>query len=136
MLVNDSGEIKMSAPRMQPQGMIEVISNSRLEGKLAVFGYGTRADIPNPGDLMIVTTNWLKENFKVQEIEFKLRIRGRDMELFAIAANEALLMWNENKHWLSASSSQPGVDTRSRSAIRQADSQHSLAALLRLQAKA
>jgi hypothetical protein len=121
----------MSAPRMQPSGMIEVISNARLEGKLAVFGYGQRDDIPNPGDLMIVTTNWIKENARVQEIEFKLRIRGRDMALFAAAAQEALLMWNDNKHWLNAPASQPGVDTRSQSAIRTAENINNLAAILR-----
>lgn len=110
----------MSAPRMHPSGMIEVVSNARLEGKLEIFSYGQRDDIPNPGDLMIVTTNWMKENMRVQEVEFKLRIRGRDMALFAKASQEALMLWNENKHWLQASMSNPG-DTRPMSAIRSAD---------------
>lgn len=126
----------MSAPRMQPSGMIEVTSNARLEGKLQVFGYGQRDDIPNPGDLMIVTTNWVKDGFTKQQIEFKLRIRGRDMALFAQAAQEALNMWNDNKHWLQAPMSQPGVDTRPQSEIRRADTAMSLAALLRHQASA
>jgi hypothetical protein len=120
MLVIDSGEI-MSAPRMHPSGMIEVVSNARLEGKLEIFSFGQRDDIPNPGDLMIVTTNWIKENLKVQEIEFKLRIRGRDMALFEQAAHEALLLWNDNKHWLQASMSQLGVDSRPMTKIRSAD---------------
>jgi hypothetical protein len=121
---------------MQPTGMIEVVSNARLEGKLNVYGYGMDDRIPNPGDLLIVTTNWIKENARTQEIEFSLRIRGRDMALFAAAAQEALIMWNDNKHWLQASMSQPGVDTRSNSAIRQSENQSNLAALLRRQASA
>jgi hypothetical protein len=126
----------MTAPKMQPSGMIEVVSNARLEGKLNVYGYGQDDRIPNPGDLLIVTTNWIKENARTQEIEFSLRIRGRDMELFVAAAKEALLMWNDNKHWLQASMSQPNVDMRSNSAIRQSENQSNLAALLRRQASA
>ena len=110
----------MSAPRMHPSGMIEVVSNARLEGKLEIFSYGQRDDIPNPGDLMIITTNWIKENARVQEIEFKLRIRGRDMALFELAAHEALMLWNDNKHWLQASVSHPG-DTRPMTTIRSTD---------------
>jgi len=126
----------MSAPRMQPSGMIEVVSNARLEGKLNVYGYGTDDRIPNPGDLLIVTTNWIKENARTQEIEFSLRIRGRDMALFVSAAQEALHLWNDNKHWLQASMSQPGVDTRPASVIRGTENQLNLAALLRHQASA
>ena len=119
MLVIDSGEI-MSAPRMHPSGMVEVVSNARLEGKLEIFSYGQRDDIPNPGDLMIITTNWIKENARVQEIEFKLRIRGRDMAIFHQAAKEALMLWNDNRHWLQASISNPG-DTRAMTKIRSTD---------------
>lgn len=126
----------MSAPRMQPSGMIEVTSTARLEGKLLVYGYGQHEKIPNPGDLLIVSMNDLRENAKNQEIEFSLRIRGRDMALFAAAANEALLMWNDNKHWLNAPMSQPGVDTRALSVIRQAENQSNLAAIIRRQASA
>jgi hypothetical protein len=126
----------MSAPRMQPSGLIEVVSNARLEGKLNVYGFGQDDRIPNPGDLLIVTTNWIRENARTQEIEFSLRIRGRDMALFVEAAKEALLLWNDNKNWLQASMSQPNVDTRSNSAIRQSENQTNLAALLRRQANA
>jgi hypothetical protein len=116
----------MSAPRMHPSGMIEVTSNARLEGKLEVFGYGQRDDIPNPGDLMIITRNWIKENARTQEIEFKLRIRGRDMSLFAAASQEALMLWNDNRDWLSAPMNQPSLDQRSRSEIRTAEQQSAI----------
>jgi hypothetical protein len=116
---------KMSAPRMQPTGMVNVTSHATMDGKLECFGYGQRADIPNPGDLMIVTTNYIRENAKIQEIEFTLRIRGRDMQLFVTAAQDALILWKDNQHWLSASSSRLGasepIDTRSLSTIRGAD---------------
>lgn len=110
----------MSAPRMHPSGMIEVVSNARLEGKLSIYGYGQDERIPNPGDLLIVTTNWIKENARTQEIEFSLRIRGRDMALFVEAAKEALMLWNDNRHWLQAPISNPG-DTRSMTKIRSMD---------------
>jgi hypothetical protein len=110
----------MSAPRMHPSGMIEVVSNARLEGKLSIYGYGQDNRIPNPGDLLIVTTNWIKENARTQEIEFSLRIRGRDMALFVEAAKEALMLWNDNKHWLQAPISNPG-DTRPMTKIRSTD---------------
>lgn len=125
----------MSAPRMQPSGMVSVTSHAMMDGKLECFGYGQRDDIPNPGDLMIVTTNYIRENAKLQEIEFTLRIRGRDMQLFVTAANDALLLWKDNQHWLSASSSRlensAPIDTRSLSAIRGADQISTLSAFLK-----
>jgi hypothetical protein len=74
----------------------------------------------SPGDLLIVTTNWIRENARVQEIEFSLKIRGRQIHLFVEAAKEALLLWDDNKHWLTASMANPG-DTRPMSAIRSTD---------------
>jgi hypothetical protein len=121
----------MAAPRMQPSGMIEVTTTSRLDGRISVFGYGQDDRIPNAGDLLLVCKNDLKENAKNQAIEIALRIRGRDMELLSKAVQEALLLWNDNKHWLQAPMSRPAVDTRSMSLIRSADNQKSLAAYLR-----
>lgn len=108
----------MTAPRMTSSGQIEVTSTAKMDGRLELFGYGQRDDIPNPGDLLIVTTNWVRDNYRTQEVEFKLRIRGKDMETFIEAARGALLLWEDNKHWLQASASQPGVDTRSISTQR------------------
>ena len=68
--------------------------------------------------MLIVTTNWVRDNYKTQEVEFKLRIRGKDMAVFIEAARGALLLWEDNKHWLQASASQPGVDKRSISTQR------------------
>ena len=125
----------MSAPRMQPSGMVNVTSHAMMEGKLECFGYGQRPDIPNPGDLMIVTTNYIRENAKIQEIEFTLRIRGRDMALFVQAAGDALVLWKDNEHWLSASSSRlpnsPPLDMRSKSEARGADQMTALSAFLK-----
>jgi len=127
----------MSAPRMQPSGMVNVTSHAMMEGKLECFGYGQRDDIPNPGDLMIVTTNYVRENAKIQEIEFTLRIRGRDMALFVKAAGDALILWKDNEHWLSASSSRlagmPAIDMRSKSEARGVDSLATLAAFKKSQ---
>lgn len=90
----------MTAPRMNATGMIELISHARMDGNLQLFGYGQDDSIPNPGDLLIVSTNSLSENLKNQEIQFKLRIRGRDMATFVNAAQNALALYNDNKDWL------------------------------------
>jgi hypothetical protein len=124
---------------MQPSGMVTVTSHATMDGRLECFGYGQRPDIPNPGDLLIVTTNWVRENAKVQEIEFTLRIRGRDMSIFCKAAGDALLLWDDNKHWLQAPSSRlPDtalLDTRSLSAIRRDDQTSTLEAFKQHQAR-
>jgi len=84
---------------------------------------------------MIVTTNYIRENAKIQEIEFTLRIRGRDMAFFVQAAGDALILWKDNEHWLSASSSRlansPPVDIRSKSEARGADQMTALSAFLK-----
>lgn len=119
----------MSAPRMNPTGMVDVTTHAVMEGKLALYGYGSDPRLPNPGDLLIVTTNYIRENAKIQEIEFALRVRGRDMYLFSAAAREALDLWEDNKHWLQQPSSKP-ADAMALSAIRAADTQAHLAAFL------
>lgn len=111
---------------MQPSGFTDVVSTARMEGKLELFGYGQHEDLPNPGDLLIVSTNWAKDGRTKIETQFKLHVRGRDMHLFVEAAQEALLMWQDNKHWLQAPMSQPGVDARPMTVIRRADTNDAL----------
>jgi hypothetical protein len=111
----------MSAPRMHPSGIVEVVSHAQMEGKISIYGYGQDDRCHSPGDLLIVTTNWIRENARVQEVEFSLKIRGRQIYLFVEAAKEALLLWDDNKHWLTESMNKPGVDTRPMTLIRQAD---------------
>jgi hypothetical protein len=72
----------MAAPRVNPTGFFEVISSARLDGKLELFGYGQHEKAISPGDLVIVTTNYLQDGFKNQQIQASLKIRGRDMHLF------------------------------------------------------
>jgi len=111
----------MTAPRMHPSGLVEVVSHAQMEGKVSIYGYGQDDRCHSPGDLLIVTTNWIRENARVQEIEFSLKIRGRQIHLFVEAAKEALLLWDDNKHWLDAPLNQPGTDRRAMSAIRSTD---------------
>jgi hypothetical protein len=54
----------------------------------------------------------MRENSKLLETEFVLSLRGRDMEYFVAHALHARDLYADNKHWLNASMSQPGVDTR------------------------
>lgn len=121
----------MSAPRMQPTGMIEVTTTSRLDGRISVFGYGQDERIPNAGDLLLVCKNDLQENFKNQAIEIALRVRGRDMALLHEATTNALLLWEANKEWLQKPMSRPDTSSPAQTIIRSAESQRSLAAYLR-----
>jgi hypothetical protein len=119
----------MSAPREAASGMVNVTSHANLEGRIECYGYGQDARIPNPGDLLIVTTNSVRENHKTQEIEFALRIRGKHLHHFIKAAKEALLMYEDNRDWLEASASQP-VRQESRSGLRAEDTNNALKAFL------
>ena len=110
--------------------MIEVTSKARLDGKIEVFGYGQRDDIPNPGDLMIVSNGGLSEGFNKEQVEFILRIRGKDIKIFADAAATALDLWEQNKHWLQAPSSHP--DTLTPRVARQVDAANVLNAFLKI----
>jgi hypothetical protein len=78
-----------------------------MDGKLELFGYGQHEKAISPGDLVIVTTQYLSDGFKNQEIQASLRLRGRDMHLFAAAANQALQLWDENKDYLQGPASRP-----------------------------
>jgi hypothetical protein len=111
----------MSAPRRQPSGMVNVVSTAQLQGKLELYGYGTHEGAINPGDLLIICTDYITENMHRQKVEFKLRLRGEDMHLFVEASHNAEIMYVDNKHWLKAPVNGAPVDTRSLSQIRQAD---------------
>ena len=112
----------MTAPKMQPSGMINVTSTAQLQGKLELFGYGAHDGVINPGDLLILCTDYVGEGFHRQKVEFKLRLRGRDMHLFVEAAKLANNLWEENKHWLNASINTPNLDQRGKGEIRLGES--------------
>ena len=111
----------MPAPKMQPSGFVTVTSSATMQGKLELFGYGFHDLIVNPGDLLIVSTDYLQENGHRQKVEFTLKVRGRDMHLFCDAAHTAELLWNENKNWLDKPMNTPNLDQRGISEIRFAD---------------
>ena len=118
----------MTAPRMQPSGMVNVTSTAQLQGKLELFGFGQDIRAINPGDLLIVTSDYVGENFHRQKVEFTLRLRGRDMHLFVDAAKIAQALWVENEHWLNASVDTPNLDQRGRSEIRMSETLNNIAA--------
>jgi hypothetical protein len=111
----------MPAPKMHPNGFVRVTSTAKMQGRLEVFGFGFHDDAVNPGDLVIVTTDYLMENAHRQKIEFSLKLRGRDMHLFEDASHTARLLWDENKHWLNAPMGTPNLDMRGKSEIRLGD---------------
>jgi hypothetical protein len=101
--------------------MVNVTSTAQIQGKLELFGYGFDDRVINPGDLIIVSSDYVGENFHRQKVEFTLRLRGRDMQLFVDAATTARNLWDENKHWLNAGVNTPNLDMRGMSEIRLAD---------------
>ena len=115
----------MGAPRMQPSGRIDVTSHNKMEGRLTCYGYGEDDRAINPGDLLIVGTQWMRENTKLIETEFVLSIRGKDIEFFLSHALHARDLYADNKHWLTAPMSQPG-DTRPLSVQRSASQQDAI----------
>jgi len=92
-----------------------------MQGRLEIFGYGFHDYAVNPGDLVIITTDYLMENAHRQKIEFSLKLRGRDMHLFEAASHTARLLWDDNKHWLNAPVGTPNLEQRGLTQIRQAD---------------
>ena len=122
----------MSAPKMQPSGMVNVTSTAQMQGKLELFGYGFDDRVINPGDLLIVSSDYIGENLHKQKVEFTLRLRGRDMQLFVDAATTARNLWDENKNWLNAAMNTPGLDMRGRSEIRLADQLENIQAFLNM----
>jgi hypothetical protein len=119
----------MAAPKMQPMGMVNVVSTAQLQGKLELFGYGAHEGAINPGDLLIICTDYVGENMHKQKVEFKLRLRGRDMHLFLEASKIANNLWNENEHWLNASVNTPNLDQRGKGEIRLGDTLDSINAM-------
>ena len=111
----------MPAPKMHPNGFVSVTSTAKMQGRLEVFGFGFHDDAVNPGDLVIVTTDYLMENAHRQKIEFSLKLRGRDMHIFEAESHTARLLWDENQHWLNAPMGTPNLDMRGRSEIRLGD---------------
>jgi hypothetical protein len=118
----------MAAPRVQPVGIVNVESTAQLQGKLEIYGYGADKRVISPGDLIIVTTDFVGENMHRQKVSFTLNIRGRDMYLFLEAASNAQILWDDNKHWLNSPMNGPRVDTRSMSEIRAGENAAALAA--------
>ena len=116
----------MGAPRMTPTGTMDVTSHATMDGKIKVLGYGEDDRAVNPGDLLLIGSNWMRENGKLIETEFVLKLRGRDIDHFVQAAVNAKMLYEDNKHWLQAPMSQPGLDTRPMSGIRAADQQETL----------
>jgi hypothetical protein len=119
----------MAAPKLQPMGMVNVVSTAQLQGKLELFGYGAHEGAINPGDLLIICTDYVGENMHKQKVEFKLRLRGRDMHLFLEASRIANNLWNENEHWLNASVNTPNLDQRGKGEIRLGDTLDSINAM-------
>lgn len=111
----------MTAPKMHPSGTVTVTTSAVTNGRLTCLGYGQDDRVINPGDMLILGSNFTREGLKVTETEMCIRLRGRDLNYFFDHIVDALRQWQENKDWLEAPSSQPGLDMRSTSAKRSSD---------------
>ena len=124
--------VNMGAPRLQPSGFVSVTSTASMQGRLEIYGFGFDDRVINEGDLLIVSSDYVSENGHRQKVEFTLKLRGRDMQLFVDQATIARNLWNENKHWLNASVNTPNLDMRGRSEIRLSDQIENLQAFLNI----
>ena len=120
----------MAAPRMHPQGRVTVTSQVKMEGRIAVYGYGAHPGAINPGDLVIVTVQELQENGKRSEVEMVLVIRGKFMTTFVSAARAAQNLYKQNEDWLTAPVSKPDTQEITQAMRRQLDSQATLNSFL------
>lgn len=111
----------MTAPKMHPTGTVTVTTSAVSNGRLTCYGYGQDDRVINPGDLLIVGSNFHQENMKRIETEIAIRLRGRDLSYFFDHVVDALRLWQENRAWLEAPASQPNLDMRSTSAKRVQD---------------
>lgn len=84
-----------------PAARVGVAVQSRSTTRLRVFHYGQSELIANPGDLLIVSS--LGE--AGTHIEFSMLIPGREMSTFARDVNQASMMYEANRDWLSAPAS-------------------------------
>jgi len=125
----------MTAPRMQPSGTVTVTSSAVTNGRLTCYGYGQDDRVINPGDLLILGSNFMRDGSKVIETEIAIRLRGRDLSYFFDHVVDALRMWHENKDWLQAPASQPGLDMRSTSAKRSGDQLNAIQAFYAREAR-
>ena len=100
----------MSAPRSAPQGSTTVSSEVTSQGSIEIRSYGQDDRIPNPGDLMIISTTNQTDGGRKQAVEFTLRIKGSDMHIFLAAASDAVRLWNENKEWLQTTTTSRSAD--------------------------
>jgi hypothetical protein len=66
--------------------------------RLRVLRYGEDDRVPNPGDLLLVSTVGDGIN---GSIEMAVLINGREMAELAKDVNAAVLEWEANKDWLS-----------------------------------
>lgn len=125
----------MAAPKMYPSGTVTVTSSAITNGRLTCYGYGQDDRVINPGDLLILGSNFHHENLKSIETEIAIRLRGRDLSYFFDHIVDALRLWQENKEWLQAPASQPGLDMRSTSAKRSSDQLSTIAAFYAREAR-
>jgi len=125
----------MTAPRMYPSGTVTVTSSAVTNGRLTCYGYGQDDRVINPGDLLIVGSNFHQENMKQIETDIAIRLRGRDLSYFFDHVIDALRLWQDNKDWLQAPASQPGLDMRSTSAKRSSDQLNAIQAFYAREAR-
>ena len=105
---------------------MDVTTHATMQGRIKCLGFGEHDKAISPGDLVLIGSNWMRENSKLVETEFVLQLKGKDIQYFIVAANIAKMLYEDNKHWLEAPSSQPGIDYRPVSVMRSDDQQEAL----------
>lgn len=81
----------------RPSARVAVKIQAHERTRLRVLSYGEDDRVPNPGDLLLVSTVGDGIN---GSIEMAVLIHGNEMELLARDVNKAVLDFKENEDWL------------------------------------
>lgn len=81
----------------KPSARVAVKIQAHERTRLRVLSYGEDDRVPNPGDLLLVSTVGDGIN---GTIEMAVLIHGNEMELFARDVNKAVLDFKANEDWL------------------------------------
>ena len=67
---------------MNPTGRITVTTESHAVTRFQMYGFGEDVRVPNEGDLLLVSENYLSDAGKVEKVSTELLLRGRDLWMF------------------------------------------------------
>lgn len=81
----------------RPSARVAVKIQAHQSTRIRVLAYGEDDRVPNPGDLLLISTVGDGVN---GSIEMAVLLRGHEMSLLARDVNAAAMLFEANKEWL------------------------------------